>query len=87
MPSFSQYAIDKMKDLYNNHSHEVGIELKKNDPTYYASYNSTDCTTYVLNVLSYAYEKSGDNAFAKQIWTYGKDPSDRWEAIQRNCFG
>lgn len=27
MPSFSQYAVEKMKDLYNNHSHEVGIEI------------------------------------------------------------
>lgn len=87
MASFSQYAVKKMKDLYTNHSHEVGIELKRSDPTNYSSYTSTDCITYVLNVLSYAYEKSGNTAFAKDIWTYGKDPQDPGKRFKGSVLG
>lgn len=87
MASFSQFAEQKMKDLYSHHSHEVGSELKKSDPSFYSSFTSTDCITYVLNVLSYAYEKKGDTTFAKEIWTYGKDPSDPGKRFKGSIMG
>jgi len=40
--TFSDHARDKLLDLYNNHAHEVGRELKKFDPSTYASYAATD---------------------------------------------
>ena len=87
MASFSNYAEQKTIDLYNNHSHEVGSELKKSNPVSYGPYTFTDCITYVLDVLSYAYEKSGDKKFAKDIWTYGKDPSDFQKRLKGSVLG
>jgi hypothetical protein len=87
MTSFSQFAAQKMIDLYHNHSNEVGSELKKTDPALYSHFTSTDCITYVLNVLSHAYEKSGDMAFARDIWTYGKDPNDPGKRFKGSILG
>jgi hypothetical protein len=72
MKSFSEYALEKMLDLYRNHPNEVGSALKKSDPATYANSQSTDCITYVLNVVSYAFEKRGNSAAAKKVWTLGK---------------
>lgn len=87
MTSFSKFAEQKMIDLFNNHGYEVGSERKKTDPIFYRNFTSTDCITYVLNVLSYAYEKSGDTAFAKEIWTYGKDPDDAGKRFKGSILG
>lgn len=70
--TFSDYAYEKLIDLYNNHSHEVGSSLKKTDPIKYKSYDSTDCITYSLNVISYAFNKVGNEAAAKHVWGLGK---------------
>jgi hypothetical protein len=72
MKTFSDYAHEKLVGLFNNHAHEVGSVLLKSDPTKYKTYSATDCITYVLNVLSYAFEKSGDAEAAKQVWRLGK---------------
>lgn len=37
--SFSDYAYDKMVDLFHNHSHEVGSQLKKYTRTNTAHWN------------------------------------------------
>lgn len=87
MASFSGFAAQKMMDLYNSHGHEVGSELKKAYPAAYAHLTATDCITYVLNVLSYAYEKSGDKKFSKEIWTYGKDPADPQKRFKGSILG
>jgi hypothetical protein len=38
----------------------------------YKDYKSTDCITYSLNVISYAFEKSGNQKSAKHVWSLGK---------------
>jgi len=72
MPSFSEIAKDKMLDLYSNHDNEVGSELKKSNPEKYKDFKSTDCITYVLNVLSHAFRESGDEDSAKHVWKLGE---------------
>lgn len=52
------------------------LNLKKKYPKQYDKYDkyeSTDCITYVLNVLSYAYKEVGNNQMAKDIWFMGKE--------------
>lgn len=72
MKPFSYYAYNKLIDLYTNHSHEVGSELKKEDPVKYEKYKSTDCITYVLNVIGYAFKSIGNEDAAKKSWSLGK---------------
>jgi len=67
--SLTDHALDKMKELYENHEHEVGSQYSGDVP---AGAKKTDCITYVLNVLEYAYEKIGKKDIAKKIWSYGK---------------
>lgn len=76
MSSFSDYAQEKMTDLYKNHSHEVGRELKKVHPEKYKELEATDCITYALNVISYAFKASGNAAAAKHVWGLGKHGSE-----------
>lgn len=59
MSTFTEYALEKMLDLFHNHDHEVGSQLKKFDPETFKDYEATDCITYVLNVLTYAFEQTG----------------------------
>lgn len=73
MASFSTYAKNKMLDLYNNHDHEVGSQLKKNNPKKYESLEATDCITYVLKVLSHSYMKMGNRQLSKDIWLMGRE--------------
>ncbi|MGD8782902.1 MAG: hypothetical protein PVG75_00615 [Thioalkalispiraceae bacterium] len=72
MKKFSDYAYAKLIDLYNNHSHEVGSQLKAMDPAKYKSLKSTDCITYALNVMSYAFEQTGNKEAAKKVWSLGQ---------------
>jgi len=76
MKTFSDFAQEKLKDLFDNHSHEVGSELKKIDPNKYMKYESTDCITYSLNVLSYAFKKQGNTKAASQVWKLGERGTD-----------
>ncbi|MCI5146156.1 MAG: hypothetical protein D3923_11660 [Candidatus Electrothrix sp. AR3] len=69
---FSDYALAKMMDLFENHEHEVGRKLKKSEPEKYKEYQSTDCITYVLNVLSYAFKQLKDDKAADRTWQLGK---------------
>lgn len=73
MSTISIVARKKALDLYRNHENEVGSELKKKYPKQYEKYESTDCITYVLNVLSHAYKEVGNNRMAKDIWFMGKE--------------
>ena len=72
MKTYSDYAKEKMIELFNSHEDEVGSELKKLHPEKYKDYKSTDCITYSLNVISYAFEKSGNSKAAKNVWGLGK---------------
>jgi len=69
---FTELALEKLLDLYNNHSHEVGSELKKSDPAKYKSLESTDCITYALNVISYAFKSTGNDKAVNKAWTMGQ---------------
>ncbi|WBS00605.1 hypothetical protein OU994_20070 [Pseudoduganella sp. SL102] len=66
--SFSDDAYKKMIDLYNNHAHECGIRIISLHPGKVA----TDCITYVINVLSYAFERNDDKLTASKVRTLGK---------------
>jgi hypothetical protein len=76
MKTFSEYASEKLLEFFNNHSHEVGSELKKKDPVKYKEYESTDCITYSLRVISYAFEKLGNVEAARKVWTLGGKGTD-----------
>lgn len=76
MKTFSEHAHEKLIDLFDNHSHEVGSELKKKNPDKYKDYESTDCITYSLNVISYAFKKLGHEDAAKRIWKLGGKGTD-----------
>lgn len=69
--TFTDYALEKMLDLFHNHDHEVGSQLKKAEPEEYKEYQSTDCITYVLNVLSHAFREMGDEQSADRTWQLG----------------
>lgn len=71
MSTFTKHALEKMLDLFNNHDHEVGSQLKKFDPDTYKDYESTDCITYVLNVLTHAFKKDGQAAAATKAKSLG----------------
>jgi hypothetical protein len=72
MGKFTEQAVAKMTDLYSNHSHEVGSQLKKSDPSKYAKYEATNCITYALNVISFAFESIGNEKAAKKAWSLGQ---------------
>jgi hypothetical protein len=72
MKHFSDFALEKQLDLYVHLTHEVGSELRKTDPEKYKSLTPTDCITYALNVIGYAFKKSGDPQAAKAVWRLGK---------------
>lgn len=76
MKTFTDYAQEKLIDLFNNHDHEVGSELKKLEPEKYKDYKSTDCITYALNVISHAFRSIGDESSAKRVWSLGKKGSE-----------
>ena len=89
---FSYWAKLKMNDLLNNHDHEVGSVLKTQYPQKFKDLHSTDCITFVGNVLSYAFEKVGDLASAKEVWKNSKKGTNLaqlligkgWKAIYWN---
>jgi hypothetical protein len=93
MSAFTAHALEKMLDLFNNHDHEVGSQLKKFDPETFKDYTSTDCITYVLNVLTHAFQATGDAAAAvkaKGLGARGTDlakylvTSHKWKGIYIN---
>lgn len=79
----SEVAENKMWDLFKDHPNQIGSELKKRLgargnaglPTRYANRDaaalskrqSTDCITFVIAVLSRAYEEKGQSAVAKRV--------------------
>lgn len=67
MTNFTDHAHQKMMDLFNKHDHEVGSQIASAHP----SKTPTDCITYVINVLKYAFDKSGDKASAAKVATLG----------------
>ncbi|GEM_PF-3223733 len=74
--SFSDFALKHLLYLYKNHDNKVGRQLKVQEPEKYKDFVATDCITYVLNVLGYAFENSGDEKTAKEIWSKGSKGTD-----------
>ena len=93
--TFSDHARTKLLDLYNDHSHEVGSRLKATDPAGYASYSSTNCITYAINVISYAFNQTGDSGAAAKVEQLRDKPgnqlsrylvtSHQWKGIYINA--
>ncbi len=65
----TDYAHEKMWELFNNHGHEVG----SNFPGYKRGRQDTNCITYVRHVLEYAYRKIGRRDVADAIHRLPKD--------------
>ena len=63
--TFGDYALEKMKYFYDNRKKYEGTNLAPADRTPGAL--KTDCITYVLGVLYYAFNKTGDKAAVKAI--------------------
>ena len=76
MKTFSELAREKMMEFFNNHAHEVGSELRKAQPDKYKDYTPTDCISYCLNVISYAFKAQGNAEVASQVWKLGKRGTD-----------
>lgn len=64
---YSDDAYKKMMDLYNNHSGECGSQVTAANP----GKTPTDCITYVINVVSYAFDQNGDRTAAAKVRTLG----------------
>ncbi|WP_298959441.1 hypothetical protein [uncultured Roseibium sp.] len=72
MTGFSYHAHKKMIDLFHNHSHEVGSQYFPRPP----GKTPTDCITYVINVLTYAFEQTGKKTAAdrgRSLGEYGTE--------------
>jgi hypothetical protein len=67
MNTFTDYAVEKMMYLYSNHSDEVGSKIA----SAYKDKRSTDCITYVINVLTYAFEKTGQKSVSEKVRQLG----------------
>lgn len=66
--SFSDYAHEKMWDLYKNRANYVGRYY----PYDKQGKEDTDCYTYVYQVLVYAYKKIGRPDVARQLGDYSR---------------
>lgn len=89
MTGFTTEAHKKMMDLFNNHRHECGSEIASQHP----DKTPTDCITYIINVLSYAFEKQGDTDAVKKVKLLGNKGTElaewlvktkKWKGIYYN---
>jgi len=62
------FAEAKMWDLYKDHAHEAGSKYA-GDKT---GLQNTDCITYCINVISFAYEKVGNPTMAARVRGQGR---------------
>ena len=69
--SFSKIAVQIMNARMKDHKNKVGSQLKLSEPALYKGYESTDCITFVLNVLKEAFVKQGNKSIAENIFKYG----------------
>ena len=69
--TFSEHARERLLDLYNKHDHEVGRVLREEHPELYKAFTPTDCITYALNVITYAYKKTNNDEAARQVKKLG----------------
>lgn len=68
MTGFTDHAYKKMIDLYNNHSHEVGSQIA----SAYPDKTPTDCITYIINALKYAFDKTGNQSAVDRVGRLGE---------------
>ena len=60
-----------MHGLVASHDKEVGTALKKKDPKKYKDYIGTDCITFCIRVMSYAFEQMNKPLSAKKVRGWG----------------
>ena len=65
--TLSGHALHNTLMLYKDHEHEVGREIASQYPDKVV----TDCITYSLNVLKYAYNMMGEEDIAKKLGRLG----------------
>lgn len=91
--TFSQYAVEKINDIFANQSKHVGSQLKLADPTKYKDYISSDCITMAIWVLKYAFEKTLKPEVARRVGGLGQKGTELakylidhqgWKAVYYN---
>lgn len=91
--NFSQYAVEKIKDILANHSTHVGSQLKRSNPTKYKNSVSSDCITMAIWVLKDAFNKTGHPSVAQRVGGLGDKGTELarylidtrlWKAIYYN---
>ena len=74
--SFSLIAVKNMNARINDYKNKVGSQLKKAYPKRYKHYESTDCITFVLNVLKATFIEKGQKNLAQNLVNYGMAARD-----------
>ena len=91
--TFSQYAIEKINDVFANQSKHVGSQLKLTDPAKYRDYIASDCITMAIWVLKYAFEKTLKPEAARRVGGLGQKGTELakyliehhgWKAVYYN---
>ena len=67
--SFSDFAVEKLLELYSYHEHEIGIQ---HPSAVTSGLKKTDCITYAINSMEYAFSQVGDQKSAKKVRKLGK---------------
>ena len=71
--SFSEHAEKQMWDLLKSYDSQVGSQYTGSDG---AGKTKTDCITYVMRALAYAYEQTGQPDKASSVRSYSKKGTD-----------
>lgn len=91
--SLSQHAVDKINDILSNHPNHVGSVLKKANPKKYESFVASDCITFAIWVLKYAFKQTGNSAAEIRVASLGNKGTDlakylinihSWQAVYYN---
>ena len=64
---YSDYAVDRLLDLYANHSHQIGSQCSSANQKEYKGFDKTDCITYVRDVVLRAFRDAGQGAAAEAV--------------------
>lgn len=74
--SFSEYAVEKIKDVIKNSDNHVGSELKKAQPIKYKDFIASDCITMAIWVLKHAFTKTARPTAASRVGGLGEKGSE-----------
>lgn len=71
MKDYSDHAVDRLLELYNNHANQIGSHSAEVGDQQYKGFQKTDCITYVRDVVLYAFralkQESDASAVDKEL--------------------